>query len=247
MNTFLTYAWTEIKLFLREPMAAFFSLVFPLMMLFIFGSIYGNEPNPFFGGYGSVDVSVPSYAAMIIATNGLLTLAIAIATQRELGVLRRLRATPVRPQSILAAQVAVIFLMTAAGMIALIIAGKVAYGLRFGGNLVNVIAGFTLSSLSFFALGFILASLAPTARTAQVVALVLFYPMIFLSGATIPTEVLPATIKNYAQILPLTHVVNLLRGFWTGHTWGEHIKEVLILSGMLVVSVAISIRTFRWE
>lgn len=237
----------ELKLFLREPQAAFFTLAFPLMMLFLFGSIYGNKPTPFFGGYGSVDVSVPSYTAMIIATTGIISLPIVMAVYREYGVLRRLQATPLRPQTILSAQVCVIFLMTSLGMALLIIAGKVVYGLRFAGNPFSVLAAFVLSSMSFFALGFVLAGVMPTARTAQVVSMTIYFPMIFLSGATIPREVLPETIRHYSQILPLTHVVNLLRGLWIGESWGEHLKEVGILVALLVVGVVVSVKTFKWE
>lgn len=239
--------WVEIKLFLREPFAAFFTLVFPLMMLFLFGSIYGNDPTPFFGGFGSVDVSVPAYTALIIATSGLLSLTVIMASYRELGILRRLQATPLRPQAILSSQVVVIFLMTAAGMALLVLAGKLVYGLRFAGNPWSVSLAFVLSSLSFFALGFVLAGVTPTARSANIVALVLFYPMIFLTGATIPLEVLPETIRRYAQILPLTHVVTLLRGLWVGDAWGQHLTEVAVLTGILVVGVAVSAKTFRWE
>ncbi len=239
--------WVEIKLFLREPFAAFFTLVFPLMMLFLFGSIYGNDPTPFFGGFGSVDVSVPAYTALIIATSGLLSLTVIMASYRELGILRRLQATPLRPQAILSSQVVVIFLMTAAGMALLVLAGKLVYGLRFAGNPWSVSLAFVLSSLSFFALGFVLAGVTPTARSANIVALVLFYPMLFLTGATIPLEVLPETIRRYAQILPLTHVVTLLRGLWVGDAWGQHLTEVAVLTGILVVGVAVSAKTFRWE
>ncbi|MFQ6114579.1 MAG: ABC transporter permease [bacterium] len=239
--------WTETKLFFREPMAAFFTLVFPLMMLFLFGSIYGNKPTPFFGGYGSVDVSVPAYTAIIIANSGLLSITIVLAFYRETGVLRRLKATPVRPQTILTAQVSVIFLMTALGMVLLIVAAKLVYGLRFDGNAFNVLLAFTLSSLSFFALGFVLAGVMPTARSAQIVAMALFFPMIFLTGATIPREVLPESIRNYGQFLPLTHVVNLLRGLWIGDGWQAHLKEVEILLSILFFGVVLSARTFRWE
>jgi len=237
----------EMKLFLREPMAAFFTLVFPLMMLFLFGSIYGNKPSPFFGGFGSVDISVPAYTAMIIATSGLMGITIVLATYREQGILRRLKATPISPHTILTSQVFVIFLMTAAGMVLLIIAAKVVYGLRFAGNPINVALAFILGCMTFFAIGFILAGLAPTPRSAQVVAMVLFYPMIFLSGATIPREVLPEAIQTYSQILPLTHVVSLLRGLWIGESWALHFKEVAVLLGILVVCVIISTKTFRWE
>jgi ABC-2 type transport system permease protein len=247
MRGFWKLTLMETKLFLREPMAAFFTLAFPLMMLFLFGSIYGNKPTPFFGGYGSVDVSVPAYTAVIIATSGLLFLTIAMASYREHGILRRLKATPLRPQAILGAQVIVIFLMTTMGMALLVIAAKIVYGLRFAGDPLSVLAAFVLSCLSFFALGFVLAGLLPTARTAQIVAMVLFYPMIFLSGATLPREILPESIQKFAQVLPLTHVVTLLRGLWMGEPWGDHLGEVGILSALLIIGILISARTFRWE
>jgi len=247
MHGFWKLTWTETKLFLREPMAAFFTLAFPLMILFLFGSIYGNEPTPFFGGYGSVDVSVPAYTGMIIATSGLLGLSIVISSYRERGILRRLKATPLRPHAILSAQVIVIFIMTALGMVMLVVAGKIVFDLRFAGNLFNVAGAFILSSMSFFALGFVVAGLMPTARTAQVVSMALFYPMLFLSGAAVPREVMPETIQQYAKALPLTHVVSLLRGLWIGESWNQHLTEVGILIAMTIVGVIISAKTFRWE
>jgi ABC-2 type transport system permease protein len=239
--------WMEIKLFLREPLGAFFTLVFPLMMLFLFGSIYGNTPLQMFGGYGTIDISIPAYTAMIIATTGLMSITITMATYREKGILRRLKATPISPFVVLAAQVLVVFLMTTLGMLLLIIAGKVVYNIRFDGDVLSVLAGFVLSSLSFFSLGFILAALIPTARTAQVVGMVLLYPMLFLSGAGFPRELLPAAVKKVSTFLPLTYVVNLLRGLWIGDHWSGHITEVIVLGGMLTAGVIISVATFRWE
>ncbi len=116
MKSFFKFTWMEIKLFLREPIGAFFTLIFPLMMLFLFGSIYGNEPSEYFNGYGSVDISVPAYTAMIVATTGLMGLTITVASYRENGVLRRLRTTPINPLMILFAQVVVLFFMTLIGM-----------------------------------------------------------------------------------------------------------------------------------
>ncbi len=247
MRAFLKYTWTEIKLYLREPMGAFFTLLFPLMMLFLFGSIYGNEPSPLFNGYGTIDISIPAYTAMIIGTTGLMGLNITMATYREKGILRRLRITPLRPHVILAGQVVVIFLMTVAGMLLLILAGNLVYNLRFDGRALDVILAFILGSLSFFSLGFVLASVMPTARTAQVVGMAIFYPMLFLSGAGIPLEILPAGVRNFSKFLPLTHVVTLLRGLWIGEIWSQHMTEVWVLLGVLAAGVLVSSLTFRWE
>ncbi len=247
MKSLLKMTWMETKLFLREPVGAFFTLVFPLMMLFLFGSIYGNTPSDYFNGYGTIDISVPAYTAMIIATTGLVGLTITMAAYRENGVLRRMRTTPVSPLAVLTAQVIVLFLMTSLGMVLLIIAGKLVYHMRFDGNVFSVLAGFVLCTLSFFGLGFILAGLMPSARTAQVVGMVLLYPMLFLSGAGFPRELLPEAIKKISTFLPLTYVVNLLRGLWVGEAWGSHLLDIGVLAGMLVLGVIISAKTFRWE
>jgi ABC-2 type transport system permease protein len=247
MKSLLKMTWMEAKLFLREPVGAFFTLVFPLMMLFLFGSIYGNIPTEYFNGRGTVDISVPAYTAMIIATTSLVGLTITMAAYRENGVLRRLRTTPISPLVVLVAQVIVLFVMTAIGMILLVVAGKLVYHMRFEGDALSVVVGFILSCLSFFAIGFVLAGLMPTARTAQVVGMVLLYPMLFLSGAGFPRELLPETIKKVSTFLPLTYVVTLLRGLWIGDPWSQHLTEVFVLAGMLVLGVLISVKTFRWE
>lgn len=247
MKSLLKMTWLEAKLFFREPASAFFTLIFPLMMLFLYGSIYGNEPTPIFGGRGTIDVSVPAYTAMIIATSGLMSLTISMAAYREKGILRRLRTTPVSPLVVLTAQVIVLFLMTTFGMVLLIAAGRGVYHLRFEGNALSVLAGFTLSSLSFFALGFVLAGLMPTARAAQVVGMVLLYPMLFLSGAGFPRKLLPEAIKKVSAFLPLTYVVDLLRGLWVGETWEQHRMAVFVLAGILVAGALLAAKVFRWE
>ena len=247
MKSLLKMTWMEAKLFLREPVGAFFTLAFPLMMLFLFGSIYGNEPTPMFGGQGTIDISIPAYTAMIIATSGLMSITITMAAYRENGVLRRLRTTPISPFIILTAQVIVIFTMTCLGMLLLIVAGMLVYHIRFEGNALSVLGGFVLSSLSFFALGFVLAGLMPTARTAQVVGMVILYPMLFLSGAGFPRELLPEAIKKVSAFLPLTYVVNLLRGLWIGDPWSMHWLNVGVLAGMLLLGAIVSSKTFRWE
>lgn len=247
MHSLRKMTWVETKLFMREPMAAFFTLFFPLMLLILFGSIWGNKPTPFFGGVGYIDTAVPAFTAMIIGTSGLIGISIQMAFYRESRILRRLKTTPLRPQTILTAQLTVFFLMTVLGMALLIIAGRIIYGLRFSGNPFHVLGAFILSSFSFFSLGFVLAGLLPTARTAQIVSMVIFYPMLFLSGAAIPQEIMPETIQRYAQILPLTHVVKLLRGLWVGDSLSIHTKSVGFLAVMLVVGILISAKTFRWE
>lgn len=237
----------QLKLHLREPLAAFFTIVFPTMMLLLFGAIYGNKPSPLFGGLGTMDVSVPNYIGLIIVTVGLFGVPITTAARREAGVLRRFRATPLHPAAYILSEIVGYCLFALVGMLLLVAVGKGVYNVRFEGNILSVLAGVTLGLLSFFALGYLIASVAPTARVAQVVGMVLAYPMMFLSGAAIPMEVLPARLQEISRFIPLAHVVRLIRGLWLGKSWSRYGTEVAVLVGLLVLGVVIAARTFRWE
>lgn len=247
MKSLLKMTWMEAKLFLREPASAFFTLVFPLIYLFMYGLISGNAPTPMYGGRGTIDAAIPSLTAVIISMAGLMSTTITMATYREKGILRRLGTTPVSPLVVLAAQVIVVFAMTCLGMLLLIAAGMLFYHVRFDGNAFSLLAGFTLCSLSFFGIGFILAGITRTVRSAWVAAMVLLYPMLFLSGAFFSVKLLPAAVQKVSAFMPLTYVVNLLSGLWMGESWGQHLLDVGVLLGMLVLGVVISARTFRWE
>lgn len=237
----------QFRLFLREPIGVFFTLAFAPLVLILFGSIYGNEPTPLFGGRGTMDVSVPAYMALIVGTVGLMSVPIATSARRESGALRRFRATPLRPLVYMVSDVAVNFLMTLLGIAILVAVGKAVYNVRVEGNMFSILGAVTLGALAFFALGYVIASVSPTARVAQVVGMVLFYPMMFLSGAGLPLEILPEGLRSASRFLPLTHVVTLVRGLWAGDPWGQHLTEVGVLLGILVVGAAVSARTFRWE
>lgn len=248
MTHTLKLTWVYLKLFIREPIALFFTLIFPVMMLILFGFIYGNDPDPMFGGLGSADVSVAGYTAMIIAVSALISLPITLSTDREKGILRRYRATPVRPLSLLFSHLAVMFVIVVTGLGILVAVGNLMFGLRFPGSITGVALAFLLSTASFLAFGFLISSLFRKARTTQAVGMFLTFPMIFLSGAAMPRETLPETILKVSEYLPLTHVVTLLRGFWAQKgCWGDYLTETAVLVGLLLVSVSLSTRLFRWE
>ena len=247
MKSLQKMTWMEAKLFLREPMSAFFTLVFPLIYLFMFGIISGNEPTPQFGGQKTIDASIPGLTDVIICITGLMSTTMALSTYREKGVLRRLRTTPVSPLVVLVAQVIVVFAMTTLGMLLLVLAGTLVYHVRFDGNPLSLLGGYILSSLSFFGIGFVLAGTMPTVRTAWIVGMVLLYPMMFLSGAFFTVEILPAAIQKVSAFLPLTYVVNLLRGLWFGDSWSQHTIDVIVLAAMLVAGVVVTVKLFRWE
>lgn len=238
---------TNFKLYLREPIATFFTLAFPPLLVLLFGAMYGNDPSPLYGGYGTMDITMPAYTALILGTIGLLGVPITTSGYREQGVLRRFRATPMRPLTYIAADLLTNLVMTLLGMIILIGVGWTLYKVRFEGQVLSVFVAVVFGGVTMFAVGYLIASLASGARSAQVVGMVIFYPMMFLSGASIPLEVMPEGVRRISDFLPLTHVVTLLRGLWFGEGWGEHLTEVIVLGCIFVVGAGLAARFFRWE
>jgi ABC-2 type transport system permease protein len=245
MKSFLKLTYAELKLQLREPIGTFFTLAFPVMLMVLFGSIFGNEPQAFLNGYGQVDLSVPGYIGMIIGTIGMLGIPITLSTYREQGILRRLRATPLQSSAVLWSQVAVQVMMTAVGVTLLVIVGTLFYDLRLPTGDAMMIPAILLCAFSFFAIGFVLAGVMPTPRTAQAVGMALFYPMLFLSGAAMPRFIMPETVQKIAEFLPLTQVVILLEDMWFTGRW--NMTALVVVTAVLLSGLVISRFTFRWE
>jgi ABC-2 type transport system permease protein len=247
MKSFWKLTLAECKLYFRFPIAAFFTLALLPMILVILGAIFGNNPAEQFGGKGFLDWAVPGFIAMVIAISAIMSLPMAITTYRERGILRRYRATPVSPAAILGAQLVTQFAMTILGMLLLILIGKVFFNLRFAGNVGSVLAAFTLGCLSFFAIGMLLAGVLPNTRMGTIIGNVLLQPMVYLSGVTIPNEVMSEGMQKAIGFNPLTHVVTLMQGMWRGDAWSQHQSEVVILGAILVVAGIVAVRVFRWE
>jgi ABC-2 type transport system permease protein len=234
--------WVELKLFFRDPAAAFFTLALPVLLLVLNGA--GNDPNPRFGGAGAIDVLVPGYIALVIATLGLMQLPAVLAGYRERGVLRRLEATPIRPGVILVAQLLVQGLIATVGLVVLVALGMTVFDLRAPQAPWTVLAAYVVAVMGFSAFGFVLAAVLPTARSTTAVAAALYFPMIFLSGATWPREVLPDWAARAGDVLPLTYVVESVKRPWI--TGDADLVAMALLAAMIVVGTAIASRLFRW-
>jgi len=249
MNAAVTLKLTvvKIKLFVRELPALFFTIFFTPMILIVFGMAYGNEPNPMFGNLGSVDISIPAYVAIIISGVALISLPIATAAAKERGEYRRLRLLPVKAGVYLAVDMAVYFLLALAGVVILTLVGRFAFGALFTANVLRVLVALAVSCAAFLSLGFLVAALSKTAMTAQAIGMFLSFGMMFISGAGMPLELMPESLRRVSDFMPLTYVVVLMRGVWKGDPLSAHPLPLLVLVGMAALCAALSSRVFRWE
>jgi len=194
-----------------------------------------------------VGVDVPVLIVMLIALNTVLSLVTIIAIYRESGILKRLRATPLRPHTILGAHVLVKLIFSGVTFVLLAAAGRRFYPVALDVPWFSFTAALLISTISILSIGFLVASLVPTARFAQPIGSVLFYPMLAVSGLFVPISSLPPGVQAASHVLPLTYAVSLLRGIWTGDPWSAHMWDVAALALVCAVCAALTTRVFRWE
>ena len=240
-------AWLEIKIFLREPLGAVGGIAVPVVAFLIMSRVGGPRLADTPGVPRFMAADLPVFAGVLTIVSAVLSFVAIIAIYREGGILKRLRATPVRPYTILTAHVVVKLLFTAVTLLALVVAGRRVYPADSGVPILSFAIALLYCTLCVLALGFLIASLVPTARFAQPIGTLILYPMLGVSGLFVPIEALPAALRGVGRVLPLTYAVSLLRGIWHGEGWLAHLGDVGILAVMFAVCVALSTRVFRWE
>jgi ABC-2 type transport system permease protein len=240
--------WIEIKIFLREPLGAFGSIGIPVLVFLIVGRIVGRKlPPDSLASSDFIGVGLPVLASVLIAIGAVLSLVTIISIYREGGILKRLRATPLRPQTILTAHVMVKLLLSAITLVLLVLAGKRYYPVGIHVPLLGFMMALLISTCSILSMGFLIASIVPTARFAQPIGAVIMYPMIAVSGLFAPVESLPPALQAVAKVVPLTYAVSLLGGIWKGEAWWAHVGDVAALLTVFIVCTALSAKVFRWE
>lgn len=243
----LKLTWLEIKIFLREPMGVVGTILIPAAVFVGAGRIAAGVPPRAPGASTLVRVGLPVFAAILIALSAVTSLVTIIAIYREGGILRRLRATPLRPLTILTTHVVVKLVMTAATIAVMMLAGRRYYPTASGASNISVALAVLVATWSILSVGFVVASLVPTARFAQPIAAAIFYPMIAVSGLFVPVDAMPAAAQALARALPLTYAVSLVEGVWRGDSWSVHLHDVSALVIVFVLSMAVSSKVFRWE
>ena len=240
--------WLEIKIFVREPMGVVGTIGIPVLLFVLMGRSFGRQlqtGSPRLRSFMSLEV--PVFTAILVALSAVLSLVTIISIYREGGILKRLRATPLRPHTILGAHVIVKLLFTALTLAAMVVAGRRYYLSAGDVSMLRFGIALLVSTFSILSIGFVIASVVPTARFAQPIGTLILYPMIGLSGLFVPIDALPPPLQIAAKAMPTTYAVSLLRGIWLGDPWAGHVGDIAALMVVFVVCVAISSRVFRWE
>ncbi len=246
LRGFWKLTWLETKIFTREPMGFVGTLVMPLVLFIILGRAFGVA-KPLAVPEADIPFNVAILAAILIAVSAVQSLVAIISIYREGGILKRLRSTPLSPVTIMGALVVVKLVFTVISLTLLVLAGRRLFPGVMQVNVFSFTLAVVLGTFSILSLGFVIASLVPTARFAQPISAFVLYPMLALSGLFFPIERLPRWLEAIAYLLPTTHAVALLQGVWDGSGWSAHWVNVAALLVLFVAYTTLSTRVFRWE
>jgi ABC-2 type transport system permease protein len=233
MRSLLRLAATELKLFVREPMVLTFVFAFPVLTVLILGGVFDDD-DPNFEGAIPSDYYIAAYIGVVIAAIGLVMLPVHLASYRERGVLRRFEVSRYPRWALPAAWILVALVVTAVAIAVLLVTGHLVYGLPEPDDLTGVVLGTLLGALAFISIGIALGMAMPSARSAQGLGMLLFFPFFLLGGAGPPPDAMGDAMSSIANVVPLTHVVRAIQEPWLD--LGTPTGHLAIVAGLAVLA-----------
>ncbi|WP_343209396.1 ABC transporter permease [Anaerolentibacter hominis] len=247
MKTFKTMLKIEGKLSLRGMDMVIFAICLPVVMVVILGCLYGSKPAFDGAGYSFLEQSFGAISTIAICAGGAMGLPLLISDYRHKKILKRFKVTPVSPSMILGVHLVIYGLYSVVSLVLVYFTARFLFQCRFEGNLPLFLGSFLLVMLSMFSIGTVVGGLAKDQKTASMIASILYFPMLVLSGATLPYEVMPAALQRAADVLPLTQGIKLLKASSLGLPMEGVLIPIVILCFLSVLCIGLAIRFFRWE
>lgn len=247
MTSYRTLTVTLFRGQVREPVGLFFAFIFAPLLVLILGLIFDSGPDPVFGGRSFIEATLPAFPSLVLAIIGVLMVPVGQLSLRESGALRRLRLTPLRPSTFVAADLTVNFMIGMIGMLAALTVGWAIFGASPSGNLILVLLAAALGLVAFLALGYTLAALYPSSGAATGIGNVLMLLLMLSSGAFIPLATMPEGVQTIMNFSPVRHFADLMQGLWEGQSWSTLLLPTVILTAMIIVFGTLGSILFRWE
>jgi ABC-2 type transport system permease protein len=244
-QSFAALTWRQYRLerrmFWRNPSAAFFNFMLPLLLLAMFGAIFSSNQD-------DLDVIVPGIAGMSVVSTTFSALAYNMTAMREQGILKRMRGTPMPSSAYLTGIAAHSITNTAMQMVLIIVSGKVFFGVDWPANVAELLLFVVLGVVCFASLGVALSHVIPNNESAPAYVNAIFLPLIIISGVFYDADNVPSFLSGIAEALPLTHLIDgLSAAMVTGEGIDDQISSIGVIVAWMVVGVVLAIRGFSWE
>lgn len=238
---------TQSKVFLREPLAVFFGLVFPALLLVVIGMVFPGATNasPDLGGRSLVEVYAPVSITLGLATVALSLLPATLGGDREKGILRRLSTTPAHPRTLVAAHLMVQLVVVTIATLAAILIGMLVFGLPFPESPAWFLVSYALGAISLLSVGILIGAVVSTANSGQAIGMLLYFPLLFFAGVYIPLQVMPEGVRTVSNYVPSGAAVQALSASWVGDM--PQATSLLVMAAYVLVAGSLAIRLFRWD
>lgn len=223
----------ERRLFRRNPSAAFFNFVLPLLLLVLVASVFADDD-------AELEVLIPGIAGMSIMATTFTALAFNTTFLREQGILKRIRGTPIPPASYLGGLIGSAVVNASAQVVLVFAIGRVAYGVDLPDEPAAVLVYAVVGVAAFAALGIAFSHAIPNFDAAGAYTNAVFLPLVFISGVFYSADELPRVLELIAEALPLKHVIDGLAGDGFG-------AGLLIVSAWGALGAILAVRYFRWD
>ena len=246
MSVFTKLTLTEMRISLRDPLYAFFTLLFPVLLIVILGNVPTmKEAPPELGGLRVIDLYAGLALGMTIGIIGLQGLPSVLATYRERGILRRLATTPVHPRVLLGAQLVMNLVIVLLATVLVYAVAILVFDVPFPASPATFLLAVLLNCAGAFSIGLLLSAVAPSGKTANALGTFLFFPLMFFAGLWVPRDLMPGILHRIGDFTPFAAGQDLITDSLTGQAPG--LLSITVLVSYLVVCGAAAVKFFRWE
>jgi ABC-2 type transport system permease protein len=237
------------KTFWRNPAAVFFTVAFPLIFLLIFELIFGDDTLDELNGLKTTTYYIPAILTLGVVSATMQSLAIRVTTERENGILKRGRGTPMPPWIFFAGRIGNAIVISLLMLIIVPGIGRLLYGVNIPwDHLPAILVTLAIGAASFSALGVALTAIIPSEEAAPAITNVVIFPLYFLSGVLIPETEIPESVLNISDVFPIRHFFEAFFASWNpttsggGFEWGD----LAVVAAWGVAGLILAIRYFRW-
>ena len=243
MKAYLALIGIDLKLALRQRTVIFFNYLFPLIFFFTFGVFLGARSDP-----RSATIVMTMSTTLGVLGNGLFGAGIRALQEREMNILRRYKVTPITPGPILVASMVTGWIIFLPYILLLLAVSHYWFHMPWPSHPMSLVVFISIGLVAFRSIGLVIASVANTMQEGTILVQLMYFPMLFLSGATFPIERGPTILKIISGFIPATYLVKGMTGIMLD---GKNLADMMAYAGALVLTLAVGfivgINLFRWE
>lgn len=247
MKAFSTLLKNELKMSFRDMNMLIFAVFMPIIVLVILGVVFGQKPAFEGAEYSFLDQSFGALCTIAICAGGVMGLPLVISDYREKRILKRYQVTPIKPSLVLMVEVSMYIVYAVISLLSLFLVSTCFFHFKMRGSFGLFLVGYLLVMFSIFSIGVMVGGIAKNSKIAGVIASVLYFPMLIFSGATLPYEVMPASMQKIVNVMPLTQGIKILKNATLGLPEENVTGAVIFILLSAVICSAIAIKFFRWE